>query len=382
MTITKTQRWLDLIAFLVGHRFPVQVDQVMEAVPAYRQKWGTGRERDRAAVRRMFERDKDELRAAGIPIETVQYTIEHGLEEAVGYRLAGSDFYLPYLRIVRRGAGRGAGPGRPPAVSSPSASLELAEEDAATAVDALRRVAALPDSPFAGDARSALNKLGFDLDLSALAPDPVVFAGGAAGVGGRETLRLLAAALRRRKRVRFRYHGIHRGQATDRDVAPYGLLYQHGYWYLIGHDAGRQALRVFRVGRMEALSMDEEAPDHEYVTDPAFDLADYARRQPWELGDEEPVACDVRFDFPLALWAERDRRGEAVEELAGGAVVRRFAVRQPAPFLRWLQSFAGDATVVAPPALRAAQVALARETAALYGPSGDAAGPPPEAGRA
>jgi hypothetical protein len=78
--------------------------------------------------------------------------------------------------------------------------------------------------------------------------------------GVRETLRLLTDALRRRKRVRFRYHGIHRGQPTDRDVAPYGLLYNHGHWYLIGHDATRDAIRVFRLGRMEAPVVDDSGP--------------------------------------------------------------------------------------------------------------------------
>ena len=65
--ITKLQRWLDLIAFLIGRRYPVSVDQIMEAVPAYAE----GRGDDPTAVesvRRMFERDKKELRDLGIPI--------------------------------------------------------------------------------------------------------------------------------------------------------------------------------------------------------------------------------------------------------------------------------------------------------------------------
>jgi hypothetical protein len=50
VAITKTQRWLDLIAFLVQHHFPVAVDDIMEAVAAYRGKWR-----------------KDELPGAGVP---------------------------------------------------------------------------------------------------------------------------------------------------------------------------------------------------------------------------------------------------------------------------------------------------------------------------
>jgi predicted DNA-binding transcriptional regulator YafY len=62
--ITKTQRWLDLLAYLVGRRLPVAVDELMERLPAY------ARQPNPDTARRTFERDKDELRKAGIPIET------------------------------------------------------------------------------------------------------------------------------------------------------------------------------------------------------------------------------------------------------------------------------------------------------------------------
>jgi hypothetical protein len=103
MPISKTQRWLDLIAYLAGRRVPVTVEQLMEGIPAYAEKWVEGSEKDRASVRRTFERDKDELRELGIPIETVQYRINYGAEETLAYRVARKDFYLPYLELLRRG---------------------------------------------------------------------------------------------------------------------------------------------------------------------------------------------------------------------------------------------------------------------------------------
>jgi hypothetical protein len=38
-SITKTQRWLDLIAYLLGWRLPVSVEEIMEHVPAYAERW-------------------------------------------------------------------------------------------------------------------------------------------------------------------------------------------------------------------------------------------------------------------------------------------------------------------------------------------------------
>jgi hypothetical protein len=67
------------------------------------------------SVRRKFERDKDELRAFGIPLETVSYSINRGLEEAQGYRLSKKNFYLPYLKLLKEEGEAGAeGPPRLP----------------------------------------------------------------------------------------------------------------------------------------------------------------------------------------------------------------------------------------------------------------------------
>ncbi len=110
-----------------------------------------------------------------------------------------------------------------------------------------------------------------------------------------------------------------------------------------------------------------KAKSPEYDIPGDFDLSDYARRQPWELGDDQPYTAHVRFDFPLSLWADRNHHGEKVEELSGGATIRRFGVRQTDPFLRWLQQFGGEAVVTDPPGLRQAQVEMARETLEVYG---------------
>ena len=95
--ISKVQRWLDLITYLIGHHFPVPVEELMERLPAYARG---GDETARASVRRKFERDKDELRDLGIPLETVIYSINYGAEQAQGYRISRSDFYLPYLKLL------------------------------------------------------------------------------------------------------------------------------------------------------------------------------------------------------------------------------------------------------------------------------------------
>ena len=238
----------------------------------------------------------------------------------------------------------------------------------------------MPDSPLREAARSAFRKMAFDLDPSAFHDGSVIFLdapGREEAERLRERLRALSTALLDRKRVRFLYHGIYRDEVTERDVAPYGLLFQHGNWYLVGHDALRDAVRVFRVSRMRDLTVNAKSPatpDYEIPAD--FRLEDYANREAWELGseDEKPIRARVLFRFPASLLAERQRRGRLEEERGGGATVRVFDVVQVDPFLRWILSLEGDAVILDPPELADALRRMAAAVAALYDPAAPRAG--------
>lgn len=371
---TKLQRWLDLISFLVSRRLPVAVDRIMESVPGYAEKWRTGDDTDCASARRMFERDKDELREFGIPLETVSYSINYGTERAEGYRIARRDFYLPYLRL----ASESESPPGPESATRPGSlsEVELEEDEAILALDALNQVAELPAFPLRREARSAYRKLSFDLVDADLPATPVLYLGDpeAAEVTGR--LRELSDALLSRKRVRFSYHGIYRGETTDRDVAPYGLFFQHGNWYLVGTDATRDSeRRIFRVDRMDGLEPNHRkpgTPDYEIPRD--FEVGELLDREAWELGGEpaeEPIEALVRFRFPSSLQVARGGRGELVEETRRGAAIRCFRVYQVNPFLRWILTFRGEAAVVEPAELRRRLAEMAGRITALYEPPGE-----------
>jgi proteasome accessory factor B len=373
--ITKLQRWLDLIAYLVGRRLPVPFEELMEKVPGYAERWRTEDETARATARRTFERDKDDLRSFGIPLHTVRYTINFGTEIAEGYRIERRDFYLPYLRLVSGAKSSKRNPDAPdanrptprgrPAQKGPVQEVELTEEEARLSLDALRRVANIPAFPLAREARSAFRKLAFDLDPTVFGAEvPVLFVDRPGAEELRDRLRVLSDALVARKRVRFRYRGMARGQETRRDVGGYGLLFQNGHWYLIGHDALRSGVRVFRVGRMDdvvANTRSPNTPDYEVPGD--FRLDDHLRREPWQLGDhdDQPLRADVLFRFPSSLWAERNGHGTLVERRPDGSQIRRFELYQVQPFLRWLLGFEGEAEPLAPSALRVEMHTLATD---------------------
>src|SRR5690606_32561792 len=179
----------------------------------------------------MCERDKDELRQPGIPIRTVTYSINYGLEQATGYRLTTKNFHLPYLRLMAES--RGGTSGEEPAASAPrpgdradasDAALNIAPDEASAALDGLSELSAVPSFPLREAARSAFRKLAFDLDPHILRESlPVVYAQDPETEATGEVLRLLSDAVQRRKTVRFRYRGMTRDTDDERQVHPFGL---------------------------------------------------------------------------------------------------------------------------------------------------------------
>jgi len=359
---TKLQRQLDLLALLITRRFAVRPEEIMEGVPAYADQWKSGDPVRRDSTKRMFERDKEDLRKLGIPLRTVAMTID--TEPTNGYIIEKRDFYLPYLKLLNEGE-------EPQKYQymerSRPANVDIHASDAPLALNALRRVAQLPAFPFADAARSAFRKLAFDLDPHVFATGaPVLFLERPGSAELRERVHRLADALIARKRIRFRYRGIYRGEVTERTVDAHGMLFQHGHWYLIGYDAMRDDVRVFRVARMEdivANRLQPNSPDYEIPAD--FSLDRYVGREPWELGepDEQPLRAEVLFRFPQSMLAERNGWGELLEKKDDGGAVRVFELHQVNPFLRWVLSFDGEAEIVAPVELREELRQVAREIA-------------------
>ena len=350
--ISKTQRWLDLLTFLLGRRYPATIDQVFAAVPAYaaglRDESGSAK----ATVRRMFERDKDELRTAGIPIETVQSRVDFGTGTEEGYRLRATDFYLPEVRVSSRDG--------EPVRRARGDQFHIDPEDLGVTIAALREAIEIPDSPFADDSRSALRKLTYDLaDTGAVAPvsrigpggDPVLL----------RKLEVFSEGLIRRKRVRFTYRSPSRPEPTQRDLAIFGILFERGMWYAIGHDALRDDVRVFRVDRSESPIVNRKSPgtaDYEIPAD--FSLEHYRDRRAWQYAaGDEPVTVRVTMTEALSRWADRSGLGRLEQPDGAGSVTRSFSVQAVGPFVDWILSLDGKARIMGPPEV----VAAFRDTA-------------------
>ena len=361
----KLRRWIDLLAALLSQRKPLTFAELARRVPAYLADNSVAAGKPSDTLKRMFERDKDELRQQGVPIESVG---EVGSEESA-YTLRVRDFYLPYLAVVTA-----RGVVHPTKVNKfgygAIQSLAFEPDELAVISEAASLVLQVGDSALADDARSARRKLAFDLPLGATDADESTTPAYSALVmpaaqADSRTLATLGDALFARKRVTFAYHGMGAAGAAARTVEPYGLFFISGHWYLAARDVEKDAIRNFRVSRMTGVTGNERRKDSpDYAIPGTFSLREHAQsRYAWEIGDMDSLEAVVEFrgESGAAIAARALGRPDA-----SGPRLRRFDVRRTDSFARWLLSFGGDAVPIAPEPLVAEYRQLIADTRARY----------------
>ncbi len=171
---------------------------------------------------RTFERDKQELRELGIPVQTPTTGED-------GYRIPPVDFALPPLSFTPSEAAALALAGR----------LWETTALATAGSGALRKIRdALPDSDSTADTGPAAPEI-----TAATLLQPRVRTGDPA-------FEPIYSAVRTRRAVTFDYRKDPTAPAEPRKVQPWGLVSFRGRWYVIGHDEKRGERRTFRLSRI------------------------------------------------------------------------------------------------------------------------------------
>jgi proteasome accessory factor B len=353
---TKLQRWIDLVAALLTRHTSVTLEELRDLVPAY------GKSGSKTALRRMFERDKDELRALGIPIEI------QPLEDTTGYRLKPAEFYLPYLATVVDGKKRS-----PRHVDRDGykalQTLDFDPDEVAALRSAWERLRTLGQAELFADGERGLRKLALDL--------PEVSAEGRGERRrlpreGGDSFSPLMDALSHRRQVTFDYRAIGGDTHTTRTVHPYGLFFLSAHWYLAAVEEGDAEgwVKNFRVSRIAKVVVAGTSQTKAHYTIPAaFSLADHARdRKPWELGDTEAITVEVAFTGSDGATLAAARLGAEVPKYPER---RRFSVRRQDAFVRWLLSFVGEVRPISPPAVVNVWNAELAVVASMYQGEGD-----------
>ncbi len=306
----KVERLVNLTVALLEARRPLTLADVRGKVPGYRQD-------DPETARRMFERDKDDLRRLGVPLRTVALD---AFETEWGYTIDRREYALASVALTAK------------EITALAIALEVTREQ---------------------DARLGLAK------VSALAPDPHPVEPPPTRVEiGVGPLEGIADALVERRAVRFTYRSS-TGAASTRTVDPYGLVQRRGAWYLVGRDHDRDALRAFRLDRFTAppVTVGEAGA---YTVPEHLDLVQFTMG-PSREGVEIAVAV-----APSVVWELQRRGGSLAGERSDGWFEVVFPDGDPDRLMPWLLGFGADVEILGPPDLRHEAVRRLQELASHH----------------
>ncbi len=292
------ERITNLVALLLETRAPVTLEQIVNELAG---QYPSGE----SAARGAFERDKAMLREIGVPIESEV--------------LAGSDAGKTAYRIDRR--------------RYELTDLDLAADER-QALQMAVAAARLSEGEF------GMLKLGAD---GATAGTVVT------NIPDVPALPALREASAQHATATFQYRG------SERQLHPYALLLREGFWYVIGHDLMHDALRTYRVDRIDGAV---EVGQANAFTRPAdFDARHAFPADPKLIGAEPAARAMVHVDAPRAASAVVDLGEDSVtERLADGSVVVRVPCANLEAFRSWLFGLGVHAEVIDPPEVRASVV--------------------------
>ena len=114
--------------------------------------------------------------------------------------------------------------------------------------------------------------------------------------GDNRALTVLSAAAQAQKRVHMHYRSS-KGEDSQRDFDPYGLLYRSGNWYVGGHCHLRRGLRSFRLDRVAQVEMLEAA----FTRPEDFDAGAHLDFSIATLPRATPVEVLLKTDLKTAM---------------------------------------------------------------------------------
>lgn len=219
MPTSKVERLVNLVIALLSTRGYITAEKIRTSVAGYSESPTP------EAFSRMFERDKNELRDLGVPLEVGRAS---GSEPTEGYRINRDAYALPPVELT---------PDEVAAVAVATQLWESPELITATQGALLKlRAAGVDVDPEADEAAVEI-------------ASPVALPGLR---GSEKVLGILLSAIDSRRAVQFPHRPSRNEPYTTRTVEPWGVITEKGRWYLVGHDRDRDATRTFRLSRIGA----------------------------------------------------------------------------------------------------------------------------------
>lgn len=268
MTTEKSERLLNLLIMLLVQRQYVTKERIRAILYP-----GSSDE----AFEKMFERDKDELRSLGVPVEVGQ--VDAYFDDEPGYRIRPDEFALP--------------------------PIELTQDEAAVVGLATQVWQHATLAKASTEAFRKLQAAGIEIATEAVdIAQPRLMA-------EEPSFDVFWDAVVERTPVTFDYARRGEDEPTRRHLQPWGVTRYSGRWYVVGYDTDRRDERIFRLSRVVGRARRSGAPGS-FEVPPGTDAAAIARRL---APDPRPVQVSVLARTGSA-WPLR-RQGEVSYDVAG-----------------------------------------------------------------
>ncbi|MHA3722354.1 helix-turn-helix transcriptional regulator [Leucobacter sp. HY1910] len=353
--VPSEQRLFSLVLALVVSPSGVTKRDLLRSVHGYADRYEFGGLN--ASLERQFERDKEQLRALGIHVETRDSPLEPGNNQLTRYRIskhrlqfpAGLQFDAHELTLLRLAA-----------IAWSEGSMSEGSRHAVVKLEAL----------------------GAGLDVRHLGVAPKL---GPIEPGAGDLQRAIDAG----RTVSFDYTNPGRDAPHPRRVAPLALHRAHGRWHLLGWDIERDAARVFLLARISGPVRRERSAIGAHLREMSTQITARMITELGELAAKQQAQLRVRADSVAearlrALQGARDSTCDgtcddgALEPGEPGEPVEPARDRMiEVPYLdahllaAQLVEYGPDVAVVSPPELRTLVVdALRAITAAHAGTPG------------
>lgn len=282
----RVERLTNLVAVLLDTSSPLTLEELVQRIPGYPESI--------SSYQRQFERDKETLRAIGVPIHIEALD---PLGKEVGYRIVPSEYYLPDLGLTRE------------------------EQEALNVVLTAVHM-------------RELGTAGQKLGIPSQAERSLI------EIPSSAALHVLFEGFRSRQTVTFVYRG------ASRKLQPHGIALRNGRWYVVGFDIDRDALRTFRVDRIESEVVIQPGDTYEI---PEHVDVDALIRTEFVDTEEEPAKIVIDPEFvPIASTAV----GRTVEMRNDGSAIFEMPVSSRAAFRDWLLDWGEHVRVLGPSELR------------------------------
>lgn len=318
------ERLFSLVLALLATEAGLTKSEILSTVQGYRQRYSVSG--DNSNLERQFERDKDDIRELGVPLETIEAPGQAGNNQNLRYRIPRGDYELP-------------------------ADVSFSPEETT-----LLNLAAMVwrEGSISGESRRAILKL---RSLGVLTDEPVI--GYAPRLRVRDAaFEPLSAALDKHVVVRFGYLKPGEQEARSRTVAPIALIQREGRWMLHAQDLDADSTRNFLLRRIVTPIT---TTNRKYDAWPSSATIE-AQAELEQIWEHLTAVVEVEPDSDAATRL-RKRRGTVV--LADGALQLHFSDLNL--FADELAGYGPEALVVLPPELRTAVRDRLVRTAADHG---------------